>query len=124
MTIIMRSLSTVLLRLACLANAANSFNEGQRSEGQKGTLHYRDYFYVGGMYTQQGNSTLVHGQMYVEHLAPAKITQPLPIIFIEGHGMTGTNLLNTPDGRLGWADYFLSKGYEVTLSLSVSSTSA
>lgn len=28
-------------------------------------------------------------------------------------GMTGTNFLNTPDGRLGWADYFLSKGYEV-----------
>jgi hypothetical protein len=62
--------------------------------------------------------------MYVEHLSPAKITQPLPIIFIEGHGMTGTNLLNTPDGRLGWADYFLSKGYEVTLSQSVSSAAA
>ena len=28
--------------------------------------------------------------------------------------MTGTNFLNTPDGRLGWADYFLSQGYEVT----------
>ncbi|KAH0587092.1 hypothetical protein H2248_005910 [Termitomyces sp. 'cryptogamus'] len=30
-------------------------------------------------------------------------------------GMTGTNFLNTPDGRLGWADYFLSKGYELFL---------
>ncbi|KAG6849946.1 hypothetical protein H0H93_003318 [Arthromyces matolae] len=25
--------------------------------------------------------------------------------------MTGTNFLNTPDGRLGWADYFLNEGY-------------
>lgn len=111
----MLSLCTTLFRLICLANAAIFFDEGWYSEVQKGTLHYRDFFYAGGAYTQQGNSTLVHGQMYVEHLAPAKITQPLPIVFIEGHGMTGTNLLNTPDGRLGWADYFLSKGYEVML---------
>jgi hypothetical protein len=27
--------------------------------------------------------------------------------------MTGTNFLNTPDGRLGWGDFFLSQGYEV-----------
>lgn len=27
--------------------------------------------------------------------------------------MTGTNFLNTPDGRLGWADYLLGKGFEV-----------
>ncbi|KAJ3564000.1 hypothetical protein NP233_g8580 [Leucocoprinus birnbaumii] len=27
--------------------------------------------------------------------------------------MTGTNFLNTPDGRPGWGDFFLSKGYEV-----------
>lgn len=30
-------------------------------------------------------------------------------------GMTGTNFLNTPDGRPGWGDFFLSKGYEVGL---------
>ncbi|EKM55398.1 uncharacterized protein PHACADRAFT_208918 [Phanerochaete carnosa HHB-10118-sp] len=28
-------------------------------------------------------------------------------------GMTGTNFLNTPDGRVGWADHFMSKGWEV-----------
>jgi hypothetical protein len=51
--------------------------------------------------------------MYVEHLTPAKVTQPLPILFVHGQGMTGTNWLHTPDGRPGWADYFLSEGYEV-----------
>jgi len=30
--------------------------------------------------------------------------------------MTGTNFLNTPDGRSGWADYFMKKGYEVGMS--------
>lgn len=33
-------------------------------------------------------------------------------------GMTGTNFLNLPDGRVGWADYFLCKGYEVGEKLS------
>lgn len=28
--------------------------------------------------------------------------------------MTGTNFLSTPDGRPGWADYFLGKDYEVS----------
>ena len=76
-------------------------------------MHRRSYFYAGGTFVQQGSSTLVHGQVYVEHLVPAMVTQPFLLIFIEGQGMTGINLLNTPDGRTGWADYFMSKGYEV-----------
>ncbi|KAL0063080.1 hypothetical protein AAF712_009987 [Marasmius tenuissimus] len=36
-------------------------------------------------------------------------------MFVHGNGMTGTNFLNTPDGRAGWADYFLGGGYEVYL---------
>ncbi|KAJ7762822.1 hypothetical protein DFH07DRAFT_405262 [Mycena maculata] len=54
--------------------------------------------------------------MYVERLAPAEVTQPLPILFIHRTGMMGTNLLNIPDGRLGWADYFLGQGYEALLT--------
>ncbi|KAJ7162619.1 alpha/beta-hydrolase [Mycena crocata] len=76
-------------------------------------LHHRNYFYVGQTYTARGNSTIAAGQIYVERLTPAAVTQPLPLLFIHGQGMTGTNFLNTPDGRPGWADYFLSKGYEL-----------
>lgn len=43
-------------------------------------------------------------------------TPPLPIIFIAGAAQTGTNFLATPDGRPGWAAYFLSKGHAVYLS--------
>ncbi|KAG6813197.1 hypothetical protein H0H92_013317 [Tricholoma furcatifolium] len=77
-----------------------------------GTLHRREYFYVGEQFILQGNSTIAAEQMYVEHLTPQEVTKPLPLLIIHGHGMTGTNFLNTPDGKLGWADYFLSKGYE------------
>lgn len=78
-----------------------------------GVLHRREYFYAGGQYVPQNSSTISHGQLYVEHLVPENVTQPLPLLIIHGHGMTGTNFLNTPDGRLGWADHFMSKGYEV-----------
>ena len=78
-----------------------------------GVAHRRSYFYVGGDYIPGGTSQVAHGQMYVEHLVPEKVTQPLPLLMVHGHGMTATNFLNTPDGRMGWADHFMSKGYEV-----------
>jgi hypothetical protein len=102
----------IIFAWACLTITAIALHDNS-SVTQQGTLHRRDFFYVGGQFVQQGTSTLVHGQMYVEHLAPAKVTKPFPLLFIEGMCMTGTNLLNTPDGREGWADYFMSKGYEV-----------
>ncbi|KAF9076634.1 Alpha/Beta hydrolase protein [Rhodocollybia butyracea] len=83
----------------------------------QGTLHRRNYFYVGEEYVNtpgtNNGSKIAAGQIYVEHLVPADVTQSLPILMIHGHGMTGTNFLNTPDGRLGWADYFLSQGFEI-----------
>lgn len=79
----MLSFSILLASLACLANA---------SKAPQGTLHRRNYFYAGGTYVPQGNLTFVHGQMYVEHLQPAVVTKPYPILFIEGAGMTGSYL--------------------------------
>ncbi|KAF2182979.1 alpha/beta-hydrolase [Zopfia rhizophila CBS 207.26] len=80
----------------------------------------REYFYVGGKYinvTVDGTtSQYMVGQIYVEKLAPPNPSQETPIIFIAGSGQTGTNFLNTPDGRPGWSSYFLSKGYTVYLT--------
>ncbi len=53
------------------------------------------------------------GQMYVEHAAPLTVTHSYPIVMIHGTGQTGTNFTATPDGRRGWADDFLSRGYRV-----------
>lgn len=58
------------------------------------------------------------GQIYVEKLSPnpPPANPKLPIIFIAGAAQTGTNFLTTPDGRPGWASYFISKGHTVYLS--------
>jgi pimeloyl-ACP methyl ester carboxylesterase len=75
----------------------------------------RDFFYVGGTYHGEGNGEVMSGQMYVEVLKPARVTHKYPLVFFHGAGQTATNWISTPDGRPGWADYFLNHGYIVYL---------
>src|SRR5882762_9640173 len=71
------------------------------------------FIYVGGKtMTVQGREYL-YGQMYVEIRIPAKQTHPYPIIMVHGGSMSGTNYTGTPDGREGWAQYFVRQGYAV-----------
>ncbi|KAF2851848.1 alpha/beta-hydrolase [Plenodomus tracheiphilus IPT5] len=84
----------------------------------------RQVFYAGGNYVNftdaatNSTSTAIIGQIYVEKLSPnpAPADSPLPILFIAGMAQTGVNFLDTPDGRPGWAAYFISKGHTVYLS--------
>ena len=39
----------------------------------------------------------------------------LPMVFLHGYGQTRTGWQSTPDGREGWSDLFLKKGYSVFL---------
>ncbi|CAK4032506.1 Hypothetical predicted protein [Lecanosticta acicola] len=94
------------------------------SEGQ-GVETDRTYFYVGGHYvnatlpSSNTTSQYMTGQIYVEHLVPelhlSQATRA-PIVFITGNGQSGTNFLNTPDGREGWASYFLRQGHPVYIT--------
>ena len=71
------------------------------------------YFYVGGRYVGESGTQVMQGAMYVEVLRPRHIAHRYPLVLIHGAGQTGTNWLGTPDGRPGWAQYFLTRGYEV-----------
>ena len=71
------------------------------------------YFYVGGHYAGAGTNEVMTGQMYVEFLRPARVTRKYPLVLIHGAAQTATNWTGTPDGRAGWADYFVSQGYIV-----------
>jgi pimeloyl-ACP methyl ester carboxylesterase len=74
----------------------------------------REFFYVGGRYTGPPHQVMA-GQMYVEALHPPQVTQRYPLVFFHGNWQTATNWLGTPDGRAGWAEYFLAQGYRVYL---------
>lgn len=39
----------------------------------------------------------------------------IPVVFLHGYGQTRTGWQSTPDGREGWSDIFLRKGYSVFL---------
>ncbi len=78
-------------------------------------LSTRNYFYVGGKYTGEPAKEVLSGQMYVEVLRPKRVSQHYPIVLFHGAWQTATNWMGTPDGRAGWADYFLEHGYVVYL---------
>jgi pimeloyl-ACP methyl ester carboxylesterase len=82
-------------------------------------------FFVGGqpIFTETGNDTDPAGarnpgtatinQSYVEYQIPLKQKSDLPIILLPGGGHHGKVYETTPDGREGWATYFVRKGFPV-----------
>jgi pimeloyl-ACP methyl ester carboxylesterase len=79
----------------------------QSAVGQRG------YFYVGGKYTGEPGKSIMGGQVYVEVLAPKDVKRPYPLVLIHGAAQTNTNWMGTPDGRKGWAEFFVEQGYIV-----------
>jgi pimeloyl-ACP methyl ester carboxylesterase len=75
----------------------------------------RGYFYVGGHYVGDDGKNIMRGQIYVEVLSPKTVRRPYPIVLFHGSAQTATNWMGTPDGRKGWADYFVEQGYVVYL---------
>jgi pimeloyl-ACP methyl ester carboxylesterase len=73
----------------------------------------RGYFYVGGQYVGEPDKTVMRGQAYVEVIAPKDVRRPYPLVLIHGNAQTPTNWMGTPDGRKGWADFFVEQGYIV-----------
>ncbi len=73
----------------------------------------RGYFYIGGKYVGEPGKEIMQGQIYVEVLAPRDVRRPYPLVLIHGAAQTATNWMGTPDGRKGWAEYFVEQGYVV-----------
>lgn len=83
-------------------------------------LKSRGSFFVGGesvekTLTQIGYAIAGHmtnNQMYVEYMSPAK-EKGLPIVLMHGMSLTGKTWDTTPDGRMGWYEYFVRRGHSV-----------
>lgn len=72
------------------------------------------HFYVGGHYAGAPGKETIDGAMYVEVWVPKNIRHPYPIMFVTGGGGQGAySLLQTPDGRAGWAYDFVNQGYTI-----------
>jgi pimeloyl-ACP methyl ester carboxylesterase len=71
------------------------------------------HFFIGGRIDHKVQGSPMVGQMYVEYFIPQALKFPHPIVMIHGGSQTGTNFTATPDGREGWAQYFVRRGYTV-----------
>ena len=71
------------------------------------------YLFAGGKYATVKGQQVMSGQIYAEFQIPRNQTHPYPIVMVHGAIQTGTNFTGTPDGRMGWAEYFLRQGYAV-----------
>lgn len=80
-------------------------------------------FFVGGHDVQSDHLATVQGlppsgtitvdQVYVHYQIPAASRGRPAVTFIHGCCLTGKTWETTPDGRMGWDEYFLRKGFPV-----------
>jgi pimeloyl-ACP methyl ester carboxylesterase len=79
-------------------------------------------FYVGGEKSEQTQGELGNlgpgghitvNQMYVRYMVPQGGEGNVPVVMLHGATLTGKSWETTPDGRMGWDEYFVRKGHPV-----------
>src|SRR5712671_5349181 len=98
---------SVVAAVVALMGSASAQEVGPLAIAKQG------YFFVGGKYFDTPNGKVMAGHAYVEYLIPQNRTHRFPLVMIAGGAMSGANFMGTPDGRDGWAQYFVRLGYAV-----------
>ena len=114
--VLARAISAVLLLIVSLLAFTSARAEPPKlpvPSVDQSAVAQRGYFYVGGKYVGEPGKEIMQGQIYVEVLAPKDVHRPYPLVLIHGAAQTATNWMGTPDGRKGWAEYFVEQGYVV-----------
>ncbi len=71
-------------------------------------LHKQGSFFVGGQTASTGpNSDITIDQMYVQFQVPEGAGKHLPMVTLHGCCLSGKTWETTPDGRMGWEEYFV-----------------
>jgi pimeloyl-ACP methyl ester carboxylesterase len=79
-------------------------------------------FFVGGDKVEQTQVELgglgpgghiAVNQMYVRYMVPQGGDANVPVVMVHGATLTGKSWETTPDGRMGWDEYFVRKGHPV-----------
>ena len=99
--------------LAALAVYAGLATQAAAQDKPPMVIAKQGNFFVGGHYVTDHPDSPWVGQMYVQYQIPAEIEAPYPIVFVHGGAQTGQRFWETPDGREGWAQFFLRRGYSV-----------
>jgi pimeloyl-ACP methyl ester carboxylesterase len=114
MTITHRA-TTILTLAAALVCAVVALTTTAAQAQRQGplVLAKSSYFFVGGKIDPSVEGSAPVGQIYVEYMIPQRLRHRTPIVMVHGGSQSGTNFTGTPDGREGWAQYFVRRGYAV-----------
>ncbi len=120
---------TWILAAVALAAAAPALAQAPK----KGPLTIKEQgsFFVGGenkTITQPGfgpnapstSGDITVNQMYVQYQIPMKGDQHVPVVMVHGCCLSSKTWETTPDGRMGWSEYFVRKDRPVYLADQVS----
>lgn len=77
-----------------------------------GETEFQSQIELGG-FSPEGHITI--NQMYVSYMVPQNLIDSTSFVFIHGMNLSGKTWETTPDGRMGWNEYFVRKGYPVYL---------
>jgi quercetin dioxygenase-like cupin family protein len=112
---------SVALLLGVTGNVcAQAFKDVQPSSAPL-ILKAQGSFFVGGRKVEQSQGELgnlgpgghiVVDQMYVHYMVP-QAGDGIPVVMVHGATLTGKTWETTPDGRMGWDEYFVRKGHPV-----------
>jgi 4-carboxymuconolactone decarboxylase len=122
MNMTFRFLMTVLAAVgAATSLQAQTLSDVQTSNAPL-VLKAQGSFFVGGEKVEQTQSELGNlgpggritvNQMYVRYMVPQAGDGNVPVVMIHGATLTGKTWETTPDGRMGWDEYFVRKGHAV-----------
>jgi pimeloyl-ACP methyl ester carboxylesterase len=118
-------LATTVLALATVVTVS-----AQTSKSGPLTLKEQGSFFVGGekkTVTQPGpgpgggqSGDITVNQMYVQYQIPMKGDQHVPVVMVHGCCLSSKTWETTPDGRMGWSEYFVRNDRAVYLADQVS----
>jgi len=106
-----RAGSFLLIALAALIVAPRVMSQSRSAPPL--SIARQGYLFAGGKYSTAADRLSMSGHLFAEFQVPARQTHQWPIVMVHGGGQSGTNFTGTPDGREGWAQFFLRQGYAV-----------
>ena len=120
-----RSLVVIVAALTALGTGSSVLAQALKDVQTSDTplvLKAQGSFFVGGDKVEQTQGELgdlgpgghiAVNQMYVRYMVPQGGDGNVPVVMVHGATLTGKSWETTPDGRMGWDEYFVRRGHPV-----------
>ncbi len=109
-------LGSSLLLLACSDGSDSERRHASAAEPAPLVIDEQGSFFVGGEVLNRGpDDDVTINQMYVQYQIPDGELR-VPVVMIHGCCLSSATWETTPDGRMGWSEYFVRKGHPVYLA--------